>query len=321
MILFSKIKLKANNGVKLLLAFGLLAACHSVQRDGAQAQTSSQKEPTFRLPDIPATLTVPEERANYLVAHYWDYFDFTDTLLIRSAVSEQAFVDYTSILPYVASDTAAASIRQMLISAEKEKSRKMLAYFLDLAEQYWYDGHSPLHNNEYYIPVAEYMLSDICTNATEKERLTYRLAQMMKNRIGETASDFTYRLPTGKTGRLHEIQSGYILLLFYNPECSVCEEWIAALQASPSVRSLQQAGKLTVLLFYPGRNEAAWKKQANLFPRVWINGQSIENPFPPYDELYDLNILPVLYLLDKDKKTLLKEVSPTVLEDKLQTLQ
>jgi hypothetical protein len=320
MILFSKITLKANNSAKLLLAFGLLAACHSLQRNNTQAQALPQKEHTFRLPDIPEALTLPADRANYLAAHYWDHFDFTDTILTSlPAISEQAFVDYTSILPYVAPSVATASIRQMLASAEKEKSGTMYAYFLNLTEKYWYDSQSPFRNNEYYIPVAKYILSDRRTGTIEKERPAYRLARMLKNRTRETAADFAYMLHSGRTGHLHEIQTDYTLLLFYNPECPVCEEWIAALQSSPSVRSLQQAGKLTVLLFCPGHNEVVGKKQTNLPPSGWIKGYAVENPHPPYDELYDLNILPVLYLLDKDKKTLLKEISPAALEEMLRT--
>lgn len=72
-----------------------LASCSYAQ----EQQKKDTKE--FRLPDVPATLTAPEDRAAYLSLHYWDYFDFADTSLIsRPEITEQAFVDFISILPY-----------------------------------------------------------------------------------------------------------------------------------------------------------------------------------------------------------------------------
>lgn len=66
----------------------------------AQAQRTTEE---FRLPEVPVLLTDPAERAAYLAVHYWDYFNFADTTLIsRPEITEQAFVDFISILPYTA---------------------------------------------------------------------------------------------------------------------------------------------------------------------------------------------------------------------------
>ena len=66
----------------------------------AQAQRTTEE---FRLPEVPVFLTDPAERAAYLAVHYWDYFNFADTTLIsRPEITEQAFVDFISILPYTA---------------------------------------------------------------------------------------------------------------------------------------------------------------------------------------------------------------------------
>ena len=66
----------------------------------AYAQKQQEKTREFRLPDMPVTLTAPGDRAAYLSLHYWDHFDFADTSLIsRPEITEQAFVDFISILP------------------------------------------------------------------------------------------------------------------------------------------------------------------------------------------------------------------------------
>lgn len=73
-----------------LLGMSLVSCSHAQQ----------QKTKEFRLPDVPVTLTAPEDRAAYLSLHYWDHFDFADTSLIsRPEITEQAFVDFLGILP------------------------------------------------------------------------------------------------------------------------------------------------------------------------------------------------------------------------------
>lgn len=39
------------------------------------AQEQQKKTKEFHLPDVPVTLTAPEDRADYLSLHYWDHFD------------------------------------------------------------------------------------------------------------------------------------------------------------------------------------------------------------------------------------------------------
>lgn len=79
-----------------LLGMSLVSCSHAQQ----------QKTKEFRLPDVPVTLTAPEDRAAYLSLHYWDHFDFADTSLIsRPEITEQAFVDFLGILPYTGPGT------------------------------------------------------------------------------------------------------------------------------------------------------------------------------------------------------------------------
>ena len=64
----------------------LTAACPSARCQG------------LSLPEIPDSLSAPEERAEYLCLHWWDGFDFADTTLIsKPRITEQAFVDFLSV--------------------------------------------------------------------------------------------------------------------------------------------------------------------------------------------------------------------------------
>ncbi|MDR3267869.1 MAG: DUF5106 domain-containing protein [Tannerella sp.] len=263
----------------------------------------------FTLPPIPESITEPSRRADYLAAHYWDHFDFTDTACIRLPhITEQAFVDYADILPYVSAAEVTLSIQRLLRQAEKETSGRMYACFLELCDKYLYDPNSPVRDEEYYLPVVRYVLADRRSGEAEKIRMNYTLEQILKNRRGETAADFGYVLPDGKTGRLHGIRAACTILMFYNPGCHACGQTIAALKASPLITRLHADGTVAILLFYPDEDMAAWKQHLADIPAGWLNGYDPQTRVEK-EGIYDLRAIPTLYLLDRDKKVLLKDVN------------
>lgn len=157
----------------------------------------------FTLPLIPAMLNTPELRADYLVRHYWDNMDFTDTTYINLPdVTEQAWVDFIDILKIVPDTTAITAIKQMYKMADQKKV--VFFYYTDLAEKYLYDPNSPMRNEEFYIPVLDAMLESKVLNDTEKILPQGRRELAEQNRIGRPAEDFTYTLLSGKAVRSTE---------------------------------------------------------------------------------------------------------------------
>lgn len=264
------------------------------------------------MPIVPDELVVPLDRANYLVIHYWDNFDFSDTAYIHlPSITEQAMADYIEILPHANKDTASNSIKNTLIKAEINND--MRSYFLDIYNKYLYDPNSPLRNEEFYIPVLSYILESEKTNETDKERADFKLKMLLKNRIGEKATNFTYTLASGKTGTLYDIKSEYTIVLFYNPDCHACAELIKAIKGSNIINEKLENKSITILSFYPDADLEIWKKHLNDIPSLWINGYD-KNQIVQNKRLYDLKAIPTLYLLDSNKQIILKDVDFYVLQ-------
>jgi hypothetical protein len=299
----------------LLFTLMLFMNCNGQKKNGtaisAESQTSSPL--AFRMIGIPAVLTNPDERAEYLVKHYWDNFNFSDTAYIQTEVTEQAFVDYIDIMPYTSSSVVSASIKSMLKKAEEEE--KMFLYFTDLYEKYLYDPNSPMRNDEFYIPVLESILESPIVE--EKTRPAYLLELAKRNRTGEKATDFTYTLADGKKATLYSIRSDYTLLFFYNPDCHNCQEVSGQLRNSPFVQHLLTNKTLTVLAIYPDEDLEAWKNYLLHVPKEWINSYDATAHLKN-EEIYDLKAIPTLYLLDKEKVVRLKDPTFERLENYLQ---
>jgi thiol-disulfide isomerase/thioredoxin len=266
---------------------------------------------TFRMASIPSLMLDHTDRANYLAKHYWDNFDFTDTAYIHlPQITEQALVDYIDVLLLVSDSVSSAAIKEMLNHAAADSS--MFAYFAGLYEKYLYDPNSPMRNDELYIPVLEATLA--CGAVTEKIRPARLLELALKNRPGEKACNFAYTPANGPSETLYAIQADYTLVFFYNPGCHACKEITEQLTSSLRINYLVREKKLTVLAVYPDEDLAEWKIYLPQVPKEWINaydaGANIQN-----NEIYDLKAIPALYLLDKDKKVILKDTTFDKLED------
>ena len=310
--------MKTNINYLLALCFLLLCACKSGNASSqSKSETPQDTIKSFTLPTIPPMLTAPEQRADFLVKHYWDNVNFADTNYIHHPeVTEQAWADYCDLLNHVPLETAHEAMRKMIDRSNADK--KVFAYFTDLADKYLYDPNSPMRNEEYYIPVLEAMIASPILDETEKIRPQARLQLAQKNRIGTKALNFTYTLASGAQGNLYQLKADYILLFINNPGCHACTETIDALKNAPIINRLLGQKKLTVLSIYPDEELDEWRKHLNEFPKEWINGYDKKFAIKE-QQLYDLKAIPTLYLLNKEKTVLLKDATAQAIEEYLMT--
>ena len=295
----------------------LCTACGNRKASDNQAEyIKNDSTKTFALPVIPAMLNTPESRADYLVRHYWENVDFADTTYLDNReVMEQAWVDYIDIMKIVPEETAISAIKQMYKDAGKNK--RVFFFFTDLAEKYLYDPNSPMRNEELYIPVLDAMLESTVLDDTEKILPKGRRDLAEQNRLGRQAEDFTYTLVSGKSGTLYGVKANYTLLFINNPGCHACEEGIKELKQAPAINKEFEAGNLKILSVYPDEDKEEWKRHLSDFPKEWINGYD-KKLMIKEKNLYDLKAIPTLYLLDKNKKVLLKDAVVGQIEQYLQ---
>lgn len=303
--------------IKLIPVVCLFALC-ACKSGNASSQSKSVAQDTiksFTLPTVPQMLTNPEQRADFIVKHYWDNVNFADTNYIHHPeVTEQAWADYCDILNHVPLTAAQEAIKATINRSGASKA--MFVYITDLADKYLYDPNSPMRNEEFYIPVLETMITSPILEEVEKIRPQARLELANKNRIGTRAQDFTYTLASGTQSTLYAIRTDYTLLFINNPGCHACGETIEQLKSAAVINKLLSERKLTILSLYPDEELVEWKNHLKDFPPTWINGYDKKLTIEE-KQLYDLKAIPTLYLLDKNKKVLLKDATAQTIEEYL----
>lgn len=297
----------------LILAAVGLAACGG--RAPRRPAATTAETPAVFLPAIAPAALAPEERVEWLRWHYWDNFDFADTAFLARADTLQLFEAYARYVQLLFSaPTDGAPMDSLMRRAAV--SRPMLDYFAMLADQVLGDPNSPLRNDEFYIPVLRAQLSSPWYDEYERLAPEYRLSLASQNRIGQPANDFSYTLASGATGSLYGLRAEYVLLFINNPGCPMCREIREAISASPMLTELIEHGRLRVLALYPDENLDEWRAYREQIPASWINA---------YDDgcvlrekgLYDLSAIPSLYLLDAQKRVLVKDATDVALVEEV----
>lgn len=279
-----------------LFTLFVLWACTLVQ---AQAQQS------FPYPAIPDTLRSVEQRAGYLSEHYWDNYNFADTLLLKSKeVTEQGFVNFIDILNRFNQDNASKGVAHKDIAQKgitrKDITQKGIACFTqkafsnaaakerfeNLIEHYFEDQLSPVRNDRVYLIFLEEMKNSPCFDETEKERIAFKIKTTNKNLPGDIAINFKFKDENGKEHQLSDYKDQKVILYFYDPDCENCHE------------------------------VSAWLKQQTIPADIKVLKMIADNHI---SYMYSLKNMPTIFLLDKENKVILKDCTAQELIENIST--
>ena len=299
--------------VTFILAVLLLAAgC----REKKAEQFTALPFPDLQLPSM---ISGQQEALEYMAVNYWNGLADpsrtypSDSVLVsgvRKDNVEQKFADWTSVMEYagygVWSKAVGNLYERALACEKKDTSSQVFETFVELFQKYYYDPNSPLRNEDvYYHFVSRYAsydaLSDVERGKYEREA---RLCAL--NMIGTKAADFRFADRRGKVMNLYDIKAEMTLLFFSNPGCEACMQIINVLREEPVIASQIASGRLAVVNVYIDEDIQAWREYMPIYPEEWYNGFD-----PDYvlrsNEIYAVRAIPSLYLLDAEKKVILKD--------------
>jgi hypothetical protein len=289
--------------------FTLVVATLAVVGCGGQAKSGGANEtvkaPRLFVPAIiPSSIVDPEHRRLYMCEHYWDKINLADSTFFAEIDTVQMVEAYMAWVGNYMNPNDGTHVAKFMEKAAKYPHS--LRYFSMLADQVLYDPNSPLRSDELYIPVLQAQVNSEWLDQYEKLSPQYNLNLALQNRIGHKANDFRYTVGSGRSGSLYGIKAKYTLIFFNNPGCTMCKTIREAICASTLLMDMINRGEIKVLALYPDELLDEWYAYREHIPSNWINaydkGTVIRNK-----NLYDLKAIPALYLLDAQKRVLIKD--------------
>ena len=277
--------------------------------------TATQAQKEFPYPQIPDSIEVNHDRLTWMLNNFWQSFDITDLSSENVSTGEQGFVDFVTLL----------AVADSLQTAEAACifAQKIMAYhtadtpYLDIIDHYLRDPLSPLRNDRIYAAITGAIISlpGNALPAELKARLTDARELAMLNMSGTVANDFAFADYAGKENRLHNIKAQYLVLYFHDPECTECMLLKDKVIQSPVL----QDERVKVVRIYPEDDANVWTKADHNLPATWTDGRVIGGALASH-RLYWFPQMPSFYLLDINKRVVLKDVTLDQLEQKLQEI-
>ena len=309
----------------LMAACGGTAAKRAGAASAGDAQTGGRlaAAPAERLelpmPDVPAVLSEPSQQAAYIIEHFWDAMDFADTLRSHSTdFMEQNFSNFIIFFPYAEPQARRNAVDRLMTAAQADST----AYYklADIAEKYLYDPNSPMLSEDIYILFLEKLADSPLAGEYGALRYRYQLEAALKNRPGDIAADLTYVTREGRSCRLHSTPvDGALLIIFYDPECDHCKGIMASIYGDASISDAVADGRLAVLALCSEGTREQWESTAGSLPAEWGVGYVTSDITGR--QIYVLRAMPTLYLLDADKRVVLKDAPPALVSQMFSTEQ
>ena len=126
------------------------------------------------------------------------------------------------------------------------------------------------------------------------------------NRYGEMVPDFLFKDATGRSRRLYDIKADNVLLFFSNPGCYACRGIMEKIDGMEGVSDMIAEGRLAVVNIYIDEDLEAWREYQVGYPKNWYNGYDPDLVIRD-DRLYNVRAIPSLYLLDGEKRVIMKD--------------
>ncbi|MES2837118.1 MAG: TlpA disulfide reductase family protein [Bacteroidota bacterium] len=141
-----------------------------------------------------------------------------------------------------------------------------------------------------------------------------RVVELGKLAIGSEAPEISLNNPKGELVKLSSLRGKVVMIDFWASWCRPCR------MENPNVVKLYAAYKNKGFEIYGvslDKDKAAWEKAIADDKLTWLHGSDLQFWSSPIAKSYDVQGIPMTYLIDKDGKIIAKGLRGKQLEDKL----
>lgn len=275
-----------------------------------------------REPDIPefdgTEQEVKQKRFQYYKNHYFDHLDLTDERLMRTPFFYGKIDQYVTQVSPQMPDSIMVALDRVLLPMHEENPdafRFFLSHFLNK-----YAKSKIVGLDAVYVHLAQNYYGQGLADWVGEETLSKILDEAQKKStvlIGKSAPDISLlRLPSNEKLQLYDIESPYTVLYFWDPDCGHCKK------QTPDVISFykdyKDKGVEVVAICTKLNKDAEQECLKSIDDKEDM--EILTNAYDPflrsrYKQKYDIRSTPRIYILDREKKIVMKGISGNKLSE------
>lgn len=240
----------------------------------------------------------------YYKQHYWDYFNLSDSSLLRTPIFMRKVNQYFDQVVVFNPDSVIAAID--IVISKSRPSREVVGYLVWHFISEYQNPKFMGFDKVFVHLVEEYFNKEHITNTTPSilTSLQERATKIKPILLEQPAPDLLLIDTTGSLLSFRPISSNYTVLFFWDSDCGICGKEIAELKKLYD----QPEYDIEVYAINVNSNLEIWKKAIieRQVPGINVNGT--RSATKDFHDLYDIYGTPVIYVLDKDKKIIAKRI-------------
>ena len=274
----------------------------------------------------PKTHSDSVQNYQHYKAHYWDGVTFMDDRIIRTPFFLPKLERYYRELMVPDADSIIKEVDYQLLLARS--SPEMYKFLLNwLTDEYMNPKY--MGQDAVFVHLFEkYHSKGLSSWLNEKqmESVSRRAYMLMSNLIGAKAAELDMIDSTGKAAPLYAVTADYTVLVFWDPSCGHCKEEIPRLDSVYRANWKAHNVKIYAVLSADSKEDLKkdWLKFIgehhlqnwnNVYQTKAMEAEGIAAQKPGYRQLYDVTLIPTLYLLDKEKHIVAKKLTWQQIDD------
>lgn len=289
-----------NKRINLIISAALLATAPAAMAQDAASAQQIVIQPLFEYPVAPDSITSFHDKSDYLVEHFWDQLDFKTKKTFDQNALNHAMSVYMTPLQFCSPEAAEKSINKLI--AGIAGNQVLCLQFAKAAEENLYGPRSEMWSDDLYLKFIDPLLKNKKIKKERKARYQRQATLLQNTKNGAVPPAFDYQTPDGKTSRF--VPNGVITVIeFGDPDCDECRSAKLRMDTDVKFNSLIDRGLVNVLFIYVDPEEG-WQTKLSGYPSKWHVGASDE-----VGDLYDLRSTPSIYVIDREGKVALKNIS------------
>ncbi|MGW8124132.1 DUF5106 domain-containing protein [Roseivirga echinicomitans] len=249
--------------------------------------------------------------------HYFDNIDFSKSDLLYSPVYHPIMMAYIDQLTLQEPDSLIAAVDYVL--GKSAENGELFQYTLISILNKFAKSKAICEDRVYLHIIDQYYLQGKAIWMDEEEIAMLRVSadNLRNNLCGNLAVDFELPDVNDENQSLYAQTSDWTILAFMQVDCIPCQKTLEELSKmdQPNLPSF------SVLTIFKEAEKLVWK--GLLMEKTkpnWVNLMNVNNALNTQRD-YNVKSFPAFYLLDKDKRVVLKRVGPKQIEDYLKSLR
>lgn len=269
-------------------------------------------------PDIKENPTLPNGKKDSTysyrtyVAEYWDGVNLADDRILRTPVFYNKLKKYLDNVIIQTPDTIMKAINQL---AERARPNEEMFKYLIWFTTYHYESSEIMGFDRIFVNIVDTYYATGQTPWIAKsvnESIIKKANKLRPILIGNKAPNMIMQDTSFNLVSMHSIKARYLILLFWDPECSHCEVEV------PKIREfyLRDKSKYGLEIFSVCSDTSMVKMKAGIRKKnmTWINVNGPRTLTGNYHDQYDIFSTPVVYVLNEQKEIIAKRLLGDQLE-------